>query len=232
MKGYTKLLEYYYNIGKRGVNGLKSFGWLILVALVLGIITGFMNWPIWIAWGVIALLGAVSIAKLLHTVYYSKNLETITKFIDSYKKNPVYYYMYLQREGTPQEMEATLNEVLTKYKNVKYQAVYGVHRALLREDFQEAREYIEPMRHNEVGQYTYELIEIMDGKGLDEQSKVYQRLWMNYSIEAHRAYMKKDYEAFEAATRLSLRNSAGIQYYGNYYAFKKMREQLERKLGI
>jgi hypothetical protein len=208
---------------------MKFYIFLILLGVVLGIGFAITGWPIWIAYIVIVVVGVTHLLSPLYVLYRSKNLEALTKIVDKFKKNPIYLYMYLLRDGTNEELLGVLDQVLTKYKNEKYQAIYGTLHALLQEDFQAARQYIKPMLHKEVGQYTNDLIDILEGNYDDIPTKSYEKDWMNSSIVAHKAYMEKDIEGFEIASRQAVQQAVGIQHYGNYYTFQRMHKELQQK---
>lgn len=208
------------------VERMKFYIFLILLGFVLGIGIAITGWPIWIAYIVIVVVGVPHLLSPIYILYRSKNLEALTKIVDKFKKNPVYLYMYLLRDGTDEELVVALDQVLAKYKNEKYQAIYGTLHALLRGDFQDARQYIKPMLHKEVGQYTNDLITILEGNYDAIPTKSYEKEWMNFSIAAHKAYMQKDIEGFEIASKQAIQQAAGIQHYGNYYTFQRMRKKL------
>lgn len=67
----------------------------------------------------------------------------------------------------------------------------------------------------------------MAGKEIEEAVPVFSKKWMNASIKAHQAFMKRDVPAFERLSKQAIQEAKGVQYYGNFYTFKRMRKLME-----
>ena len=203
---------------------MKRMMWSIPLAFAIGVLFAMMGWPFWMALVLFAVIAVVEMAVMLHTLYFSQNLKRITGYIDRQKKNPLYAYMHLLREGTNAELVEALDRVLAQYKQPKVQAVYGANKAILQGDFTTARRLAEPIASTEVGQYTLALIEAMQGNREEAGRYSLSKEWMKASIEANLAFVEKDREAFEREARKAIDGAKGVQYYSNTYVFKRMRD--------
>ena len=207
----------------------KSFGekllWMIPLALILGILFAVMEWPLWIALTIFVFLTGIEIPIMLYVLYGSQNLKQIAEYIDRQQKNPVFVFLKRLREGTDEELLDAINAILEKYKQPKVQAVYGANKAMMLRDFETARRLVEPIASSEMGQYTMELIEAMQGNREAAGSYSFQKEWMKASIEANLAFVEKDRKTFKQEVEKAIHSAKGIQYYSNTYVFKRMEEE-------
>lgn len=203
----------------------KKLMWMVPLALVISILFAVMEWPLWIAFALFVIIAGMEIPIMLYAMYFSQNLQQITKYVDQQQEMPVFAYMHQLREGTKENQLEAIDAVLAKYKQPQVQAVYGANKAIMLDEFGKARRLAEPISSSEIGQYTLALIEAVQGNR--EQTKRYslQKEWMKASIEANLAYIEKDREAFEREAQKAINNAKGIQYYSNTYVFKRMRDE-------
>ncbi len=203
----------------------KKLMWMVPLALVISILFAVMEWPLWIAFALFVIIAGMEIPIMLYAMYFSQNLQQITKYVDQQQEMPVFAYMHQLREGTKENQLEAIDAVLAKYKQPQVQAVYGANKAIMLDEFGKARRLAEPIASSEIGQYTLALIEAVQGNR--EQAKRYslQKKWMKASIEANLAYIEKDREAFEREAQKAINNAKGIQYYSNTYVFKRMRDE-------
>lgn len=200
--------------------------WKILLAIVVGLIVGIMDGPVWVAYVILAVIAVIELQNMLYAAYFSKNLTKLTKYVEKNKKNPVYKYTDLMREGTDEQLIEAINLILKKYKQPKIQAIYGANAAILQKDFEAARCKVKPVANTELGQYTMALIEAMTGKREEAMKFHLKKDWMNASIEANLAYTEQDYETFNRQADRAIDEAAGMQYYSNYYVFKRMKDKI------
>lgn len=203
----------------------KKLMWMVPLALVISILFAVMEWPLWIAFALFVIIAGMEIPIMLYAMYFSQNLQQITKYVDQQQEMPVFAYMHQLREGTKENQLEAIDAVLAKYKQPQVQAVYGANKAIMLDEFGKARRLAKPISSSEIGQYTLALIEAVQGNR--EQAKRYslQKEWMKASIEANLAYIEKDREAFEREAQKAINNAKGIQYYSNTYVFKRMRDE-------
>ncbi|WP_274309777.1 hypothetical protein [Solibacillus daqui] len=200
----------------------------IVVGAIIGLVVGMLNLPSYtIAIAAVVLFIGI-MGNFFYVTMYTKNLKKIEKVIKSNRKNPIYRSLQLLAEGTDEEFEESLEVILKKYKNTKYEGTYGALLAMMRGDFEQAHRYNERLLHKEVGQYTNYIIDIVSGKEI-EDVPAFKQSWMNSSIEAHKAFMSHDVHAFEDFSKQATEQAKGIQYYGNYYTFKRMRNKLSEE---
>lgn len=199
---------------------------IFIIGAIYGVLSAMYDLPLWGLYVIVGIWGTITIGNVVYTLYKSQNLAKIRKLITKYKKDPVYKYMLLHEQNAPTyEKIAVLEQVLAKYKQPKYQATYGVHLALAKDDFEEAKHYIRPLIGTDLGDYTNDVIHIISGDSYT-QKRTYKKQWMNDSVKAHLAFMQKDLHQFDEYVQKSLANTGGVQYFGNYYSFQQMREKL------
>lgn len=197
----------------------------IIFGAVGGVFVALMNLPPYTIAVFFGMGMIISLANLFYIIMYSQNLKKLEKYIKQNSKNPIYKSLQLLAQGTDEEFMNSLEAIVKKYKNTKYEATYGALLAMMQGNFEQAHRYNKPQLHKEVGKYTHYLIEIMAGKEI-EDVPVFKQSWMNASLEAHRAFVRKDLMTFEILSKQATNQAKGIQYYGNYYTFKRMRERL------
>lgn len=203
---------------------MKFLGYIIF-GIVLGVLVGILELPSYVIGVAVVIALVISLGNLLYTTMYTQNLKKLEKFIKSNNKNPVYYSLQMLAEGTDEQFREGLEAIVKKYKNTKYEAAYGALLAMVNGDYELAHRYNEPQLHKEVGQYTNYIIDIMAGKEIGDVP-AFKKSWMNSSIEAHQAAMHMDLQTFEIMSRQATNQAKGIQYYGNFYTFKRMRKRL------
>lgn len=209
---------------------MKFIGYIIFY-MILGVLVGILDWPFYIIGIIVAIALVISLGNLLYTAMYTQNLKKLEKFIKGNSRNPVYYSLQMLAEGTDDQFRESLESIIKKYKNTKYEATYGALLAMMNGDYELAHRYNEPQLHKEVGQYTNYIIDVMAGKEIGDVP-AFKESWMNSSIEAHQAAMRMDLQTFEIMSRQATDQAKGIQYYGNYYTFKRMKERLSESLSI
>ena len=207
---------------------MKFLGYIIF-GIVLGVLVGILELPSYVIGVAVVIALVISLGNLLYTTMYTQNLKKLEKFIKSNNKNPVYYSLQMLAEGTDDQFRESLESIIKKYKNTKYEATYGALLAMMNGDYELAHRYNEPQLHKEVGQYTNYIIDVMAGKEIGDVP-AFKESWMNTSIEAHQAAMRQDLLAFEGLANQATNQAKGIQYYGNYYTFKRMKESLSESL--
>lgn len=203
----------------------KKLMWMVPLALVISILFAVMEWPLWIAFALFVIIAGMEIPIMLYAMYFSQNLQQITKYVDQQQEMPVFAYMHQLREGTKEDQLEAIEAVLAKYKQPQVQAVYGANKAIMLDEFTKARRLAEPIASSEIGQYTLALIEAVQGNREEAKRYSLQKEWMKASIEANLAYIEKDRETFEREAQKAINNAKGIQYYSNTYVFKRMRDE-------
>ena len=202
----------------------KKLLWMIPLAIVIGVGFAMLEWPIWMGIALFVFIAILEIPIILYTLYASQNMTKITKYIVQNRKNPIYQYMYLLPEGTEASLIEAIDTILRKYKQPNIQAIYGANRAILLEDFDEARRLVYPVLQSELGQYTMALIAAMQGNGEEMQQYKVEKEWMKAGLEANLAFAQGDMATFDRASQQAIDSAKGVQYYGNTYVFKRMRD--------
>ena len=202
----------------------KKLLWMIPLALVIGVGFAMLEWPFWMGMTLFVVIALMEIPIMIYTLYASQNLTKITKYIIQNRKNPIYKYMYLLPEGTEASLIESMDTILRKYKQPNIQAIYGANRAILLDDFDEARRLVYPVLQSEIGQYTMALIAAMQGNSEEMQQYKVEKEWMRAGLEANLAFAQGDMITFDRASQQAITSAKGVQYYANTYVFKRMRD--------
>ena len=210
----------------------KKLLWMIPLAIVIGIGFAMLDWPIWMGIALFVFIAILEIPIMLYTLYASQNLARITKYIVQNRKNPIFQYMYLLPEGTEASLIEAIDTILRKYKQPNIQAIYGANRAILLEDFDEARRLVYPVLQSELGQYTMALIAAMQGNGEEMQQYKVEKEWMKAGLEANLAFAQGDTATFDRTSQQAIDSAKGVQYYGNIYVFKRMRDSKSKSVAL
>ena len=210
----------------------KKLLWMIPLAIVIGVGFAMQDWPIWMGIALFVFIAILEIPIMLYTLYASQNLARITKYIVQNRKNPIFQYMYLLPEGTEASLIEAIDTILRKYKQPNIQAIYGANRAILLEDFDEARRLVYPVLQSELGQYTMALIAAMQGNGEEMQQYKVEKEWMKAGLEANLAFAQGDTATFDRTSQQAIDSAKGVQYYGNIYVFKRMRDSKSKSVAL
>lgn len=205
---------------------MKTLLFYLIIGGVAGIVTALLDWPITVLYAAILAGFIFSLGQLVYTMAFSQNIKSIEKFLAKNKKDPVYRFLYELGQGSEEGQREALRGVLKKYKNTKYEAVYGAALSMMDENYEAAQQYNAAILHKEEGQYTKIIIDLLAGNEVKVPIPTFKKQWMNKSIEAHEAFVRGDVQAFDARVQEVLAASKGVQHYGNYFSFAKMRKQL------
>lgn len=179
-----------------------------------------------IAFSLILAVGLYLIYKQIYTVYFSKNLQRIEKFITDQQNNPVYNHLYMSAHGTKEEELAAIERILASNKQPLVQHTYLFNRALLLDDIEMAKKEARQIPKESLRIYCIAYVKALEGDAEGARAASFEKDWMTYAIEAIIAWQLKDVNIFEAQVTKSLETVRGIQYYQSFHAFRKLKDEL------
>jgi len=197
---------------------------LILIAFIMGIATGYFDWPFWILLTVLIFITALRFMYIFYILYKTQNHRLLYKFLKANRKNPIYGYAYSITTLDNDIIVAEIDRILKKYKQPKMQALYKTSRALLKEDYELAKREIASIEQDIIGQLSLAQIAAMENNR--EEAKQYKlpEEWMRAFIEAIFALQDKDVAKFNEQRTIVLNGSKGLQHFSNFYLLKKLKQ--------
>lgn len=175
----------------------------------------------------VVLVLAVSFSSLLYTLYGTKNVAKVERYIVNHQKNPIFRHLYVSAHGTVADELQAIEAVLAKYQQPLTRTTYLFIQAIVQDDLEKAYEAAQQIPKDAYRQYSLAYVEALRGNAEKARSYKLAKPWMTYAIEALIAYEAKDLDAFEREAQRSIEAARGIQYYQSVYAFKKMKQKLE-----
>lgn len=200
---------------------------IIILSASLGAVFAMMDWPIWMLYTLIGVIIIISISSLIYTVAFSTNMEKIKKYLNKNKKNEIYYYAHILPTATDYDLIEALQKIVAKYKNSKYEAIYGAYLALLQDDTYKAKQYISIIKHTEIGRYTQALIDVYEGNYDEAANANIQKRWMSEGILTYIAFFQKDVAAFNKHRDNAIEHARGVQRYVNIHTFARLEHELK-----
>lgn len=204
---------------------LKTILIYLVIGASVGVVVAMLDLPIYVVWIILIAFMLWSMGRIIYVSTAATDLRAIEKFVDKHQKDPVYAYLHKLRDGTDDELKDAVQQVLQKHKNGKYHAAYGMVSAMLEEDFEAAQRYNNVLLPEENGRYNATIIQILAGNELHTKEQ-FSKPWMNTSIEAHQAYMKRDAAYFRDLAQEAVEQTKGVQRYINHYSFQRMMDKL------
>lgn len=197
---------------------------LFSLAILLGIIVAMFNLPFWIAIAIIIIISVVNLGYILHIMYRSQNMDTVSKYLMKNQKNPIFAYTYAMAKGSSIEINEALAAVLAKYKSPYIQTVYKMNYAIWHADYEQARLEAMSIKDKPLGQYGMALIYSLQGDQEKTNTITLKRNWQKLCIDAILAY-KEQSSDYEEKKQLALKASKGIQLFLNYYFFDRLEKE-------
>lgn len=192
----------------------------LIVAAILGVIFGFMQWPFWILAILFALIAIIQVTYSVYTYYFSDNLIKIEAYLKRNKKNPLFQYILLLKYGSKDEQLNAIDGVLKKYNHSNTQATYRMLHAILTEDYQLARSEAKKINNTSLQQYSLAFVAAHEGKQPEAANYELAQSWMGPSIEAVIAFQEQNFNDFKRAKATSVKKASGIQKFINAWYFR------------
>jgi len=197
---------------------------LILFALLAGIASAIFKIPFWVVITIIVIIAIGRLGYMLYMTYRSKDLMKLERFLDSSMRNPLNQYILTQKDGDVKTQMAAIDTLLARYSSPVVQGTYKASRAMLVKDYRTARAAATTIPNISMKNYSLALIEATIGKKNHSAQYTLAKPWMKSLIEAIVSYREGDLKNYELHKNVSLNQTAGIQYFSNYYFFERIQQ--------
>ncbi|MBM6619715.1 hypothetical protein [Bacillus suaedaesalsae] len=190
---------------------------IFTIALILGLISGFLNLPIWFA--MIALCMIVlpmSLYPTLNSLYFTKDINYVEKFLVERRKQPIYRFYYALANDNKADLEEALEILKKKYKNnPHWLAVFEIAYALHVNHLLSVKEKIGDIKQKDIRDYYEALVSVEQGdfEGAMKTENLMKKVWMKESILASIAMKKGLKEEANTHKQSAIEHAKGIQRY-------------------
>ncbi|MGM9950643.1 MAG: hypothetical protein ACI33P_10975 [Lysinibacillus sp.] len=199
---------------------------ILLFAMILGIITVLLKLPLWLFVAAVIGLSLARAFQVIHVLYRSQDVERIARFLQSSAKNPLYHYTLSLKSGSRQAQLQAIDLVLGAYRSPLIQGMYRSSRAMLEHDYSAAKGFASQIPDEAMRSYTLALVAAAQGEKA-AGSYILQKPWMSSIIAATQFYKNGDMTEFERHKQEALANSRGIQYFSNFYYLERIHENIK-----
>lgn len=203
---------------------MKYSIFLWILAVVLGVTTGLLNWSFWVPIGIISVLAVFNLVYTLYIMYKSQNLGTIEKLIRKNKRNPVYGYALELKEGTKEDVIKKLELIMKRYKQPLIKHSYGFNHAMLLKEYEIAKNHAKQIESHPIGQYCLALVAAFEGDEEKALNKSFKYEWMREGVAAAYYFAKHDLDAYRLYRDKAISASYGVQHFSNVHFFKQLEQ--------
>lgn len=209
---------------------MKSLRLLVLFLLGMGV-TGFLlsiDTPRWLVYAVVIIFYLIlMVLPGIYITYFSNSLRQIERYVHRNRHKAIFAFPYALGHGDDQDVERSIERILTLHKQQAMQSIYRTLLAIYRGQPAIAAQHAaaidrEPLR-------SYYLAHIAASSGefqrAAELSSRIQEPWMNHSIDALIAFESDD-SNFPVHVEKSVKAARGIQKYTLEKSFNRMKKPL------
>ncbi len=197
---------------------------LWILAVVLGVTTGLLNWSFWVPLGIIGVLAVFNFVYTLYIIYKSQNLGTIEKFLRKNKRNPIYGFTLELKYGTKEDVINKIELITKRYKQPLIKHTYGFNHALFLKEYEIAKNHAKQIESHPLGQYCLALVAAFEGDDENALNKSLKYEWMREAVTAVYYFAKHDLAAYRLYRDKAISASYGIQHFSNVYFFKQLEQ--------
>ncbi|MER1984977.1 MAG: hypothetical protein ABS948_03700 [Solibacillus sp.] len=198
---------------------------IIVLGLILGVLAAMFDWPIWVAFLIILAVGLVPVVKMLHAAYFTTNLDTMRRYLQKNKKDPMCEYALTMEFGTKEDEVVAIDKILARYRQPVMQHTYEMNKAMRLDDYTRAGEFAEKLGTHAFGTYGKASIAAMQGQASEARSYTLKEDWMKSAVEAMIAYAARDMHTFRKHGDAAIEKTKGLQRYILVYSLKNMEQE-------
>ncbi|MDP4098266.1 hypothetical protein OIN60_16025 [Paenibacillus sp. P96] len=215
---------------------LIKWPWLIGIAIVIGVVAGFMGGDpgqvnervslkplVWVFYGAVV----IQLINLAYTVYVVKHMKNHAKIERRLKQagNPYFRMIYYMVNGDLETAAQEQKEV----KGKQMQLMTKVQLALESRDMVEAERIADQIKHSNIRYYSKALIAIYkrDWDDFEAQKEQLKQQVLIHALEAEAAFRRGELEKADKHGNLAIEGAAGVQH----YILIKSRDRQEKNHG-
>ncbi|EPD51236.1 hypothetical protein MHH33_15105 [Paenisporosarcina sp. FSL H8-0542] len=204
---------------------IKSLAITYSLVFIVTLVLSFLQFP----FGAILLIVFFtiilpSILWPLHAIYWSNDLNRIEKFLQKNRKKAVFAFPLALAHGNRQEVEESLQTILTKYKQPSMQQVYTTILDIFLGDYDAARISAEKIKKKSLR--TYYLANIAAKRGDIEEVMPhigsFEKPWMNHVMNSFIAHHEGNETLAKTEYQKAIDSSRGLQKYVVVHSHKHM----------
>lgn len=193
---------------------------IALTALLLSYdLSRWLIFPIVIGFYLIAM-----VLPGVYAVYFSNSIPQIGRYIKRNRFKPVFAFPYALGNGSDQDVEAAIEQVLTTHKQPELQSIYRTLLALHRGQAAVAAQHAETIEREPLRSYylAQAAVSSRDWQHAQNLSNSISEPWMKYSIKALIARETDEAEFLQLAEK-SVQEARGVQKYTLQKNFERMK---------
>ncbi|MFY3793167.1 hypothetical protein ACOQFO_15955 [Ureibacillus sp. MALMAid1270] len=191
----------------------KSFVVYLIIALIGFTIAGYYNWPIWTVITLLIFVFVLKLIDMLYTLYGSKNMKKVEKFLKNNLKEPIYAFVYAQAHSSKEEQFDIIERILKKYPQKYIHHHYRFVQELLKENYATALDEAAKIEKEPIMSYSKALVYANQGKKEEALSYQINKIWMSEAILATLAKVEKNNTSYEIHKANAIEAAKGIQRY-------------------
>ena len=208
---------------------LLPFIYIFIFGVVLTVALLFIELSFWLIYIVIIIIYVILlVSPQMYTVYKSKNLNKIERFLEKNKRKAIFTFPIAVKTGNQEEIIYAIELILSKYKQPYMQEVYKTNLALLENNVSLFEQRAKQISKEPLLTYYIAYAEALKGNFENAQA-LKQKLsvgWMPYAIDAIIAKEMGDLSALRIAAEESIHLARGIQKFTLFYSFELMEKEI------
>ncbi|WP_203332103.1 hypothetical protein [Planococcus beigongshangi] len=193
---------------------------MALTALLLSY--GLSRWLVFTI--VIGLYLIAMVLPGVYAVYFSNSIPRIGRYIKRNRFKPIFAFPYALGNGSDQDVEAAIEQVLKKHKQPELQSIYRTLLALHRGQAAVAVQHAETIEPEPLRSYYLAQAAVASGdlQRAQNLSNEISESWMKHSIEALIARETNEAEFLQLAEK-SVQEARGVQKYTLQKNFERVK---------
>ena len=204
----------------------KAFKFILLIAVgiliaVLFHLAGVSKWITIIV--VLALYIVITIVQPMYTIYLSRSLKALNRYVVSNYKKPIFGYSYALAHGDKEDIEKALKRIMDTYPQQDMRDVYGANLAIFKRDSSALLTHANNIVGQEYKDYYSGHAYVMTGN-FDKASEFLAKLqtpWMIRSLKAYTALKQGNKDIYADEMNRAIHNSMGMQRYVLHHTMKR-----------
>ncbi len=152
--------------------------------------------------------------EMIYTLYGTKNMKKVEKFLESKKSEPIYALILLQANGSMDEQLRTIEDILKKYPKNYIHHNYRFIREMLNKNYDTALNEAEKIEKEPFMSYCKALVYATQGNKEQALDFPLPKKWMSEAILATLAKVDNNQKSYETHKENAIEAARGIQRYG------------------
>lgn len=198
---------------------------IIVFGLILGVLSAMFDWPMWVPFVFILVVGFIPVGNMLYVAYGTTNLDHVRNYLQKNKKDPMCAYLLTVENGTKADEIEAIDKILARYRQPVMQHTYEMNKAIRLDDFETAAHFADKLGSHYFAAYGKASIAALTGQFDEARSYTQKHEWMTAAIEVMIAYTANDKASFKTYGDEAIAKTKGMQRYTLVYSFRKMEQE-------